>query len=71
MTTRLFKNKYPISIDAEYVIDYVYDNIEGSNFYHQLIRLKDGAILYANEKLNNVKDWCWANGIPYNKTSII
>lgn len=71
MTTKLFKNKYPISKDAEYVIDYVYENTIGANFYYQVVRIKDDMILYSNEDINIVMKWCWANNIPYNKTSII
>lgn len=37
---KLYDNKYPISDNAEYVVDYIYDNPSGANFYFQLIRLK-------------------------------
>lgn len=39
---------------SKYYIDYVYDNPSGANFYHQLVRRSDGAILYANPNLDNV-----------------
>ena len=68
---RLYQNKYPISDKAEYVIDYVYDNPSGANFYYQLVRLSDDAILFANQNLNNVMLHCWRYGIAYDKVSII
>lgn len=45
---KLYQEKYPISDDAKYVVDYVYDNPSGENYYYQIVRLCDNAILYAN-----------------------
>jgi hypothetical protein len=45
--------------DSKYYIDYIYNNPSGSNFYHQLVRRSDGAILYANPNLDFVKIRCW------------
>lgn len=47
----------------KYYIDYIYDNTTGPNYYHQLVRDKDGAILYANEKLDNIFLHCFHAGI--------
>lgn len=72
METKLFKNKYPIPATAKYVIDYVYDNAPGEpNYYYQIVRVKDDAILYANPDKNNVIAECWKRGIPYNETAFI
>lgn len=72
METKLFKNKYPIPATAKYVIDYVYDNAPGEpNYYYQIVRVKDDAILYANADKNNVIAECWKRGIPYNETAFI
>ena len=70
--TKLYQNKYPIPATAKYVIDYVYDNAPGEpNFYYQIVRIKDDAILYANADRNNVIMECWKRGIPYNETTFI
>lgn len=72
METKLYQNKYPIPATAKYVIDYVYDNAPGeSNFYYQIVRIKDDAILYANVDKNNIIAECWKRGIPYNETAFI
>lgn len=47
----------------KYTIDYIYNNPSGHNFYHQLVRNSDGAILYANSDLNNVFAYCFKAGI--------
>ena len=72
METKLYQNKYPIPATAKYVIDYVYDNAPGEpNFYYQIVRIKDDAILYANADKNNIIAQCWKRGIPYNETAFI
>ena len=58
-------------IEAHYVIDYVYDNPGGINFYHQLVRQSDNAILYANENLDNVFLRCWELGIKQNDVVVL
>lgn len=44
--------------ESKYYIDYIYDNPSGANFYHQLVRRADNAILYANPNLDFVKIRC-------------
>lgn len=68
---KLYQNKYPIADNAEYVIDYVYDNPSGENYYFQLVRLKDDAILASAKDQNTIFIHCWKYGIPYEKVSII
>lgn len=55
--------------NKKYTIDYIYDNPVGINFYHQLVRNSDNAILYANPTLDNVFLYCFHLGI--NKDEII
>ena len=44
-----------INIPTPYYIDYIYDRPKGEkNFYYQLVRKADKAILYAHEELNEV-----------------
>lgn len=68
---KFYQKKYPISDTAEYVVDYVYENVEGENSYFQLVRLSDNAILYANKDRNNIIIYCWKAGIACNKVSFI
>jgi hypothetical protein len=49
--------------EAPYYIDYIYNNPSGENFYYQLVRRRDDAILYANPNLDCVKVRCWELGI--------
>ena len=43
------------NIPTPYYIDYIYDRLKGEkNFYYQLVRKADKAILYAHEDLNEV-----------------
>lgn len=42
--------------ESKYYIDYIYDNPSGANFYHQLVRRADNAILYANPNLDFCKN---------------
>ena len=60
-----------LKIEAHYVIDYIYDNPTGINFYHQLVRLSDDAILYANQNLGNVFLRCWELGIKQNDVVVL
>lgn len=72
MKAMLYQNKYPVPATAKYVIDYVCDKPFGEpNFYYQIVRIKDNAILYANTDRNNVIMECWKLGIPYNETAFI
>ena len=56
---------------TRYVIDYIYNNTSGINYYHQLVRRADNAILYANQSLDNVFIRCWELGIPCNEVVIL
>ena len=56
---------------TRYVIDYIHSNKTGINFYHQLVRCSDGAILYANQNLDNVFIRCWELGITCNDVVIL
>lgn len=49
--------------ETQYYIDYIYNNPSGENFYYQLVRKSDDAILYANPNLDFVKLRCWELGI--------
>ena len=60
-----------LKIEAHYVIDYIYNNTSGINFYHQLVRLSDDAILYANQNLENVFLRCWELGIQQNDVVVL
>lgn len=43
------------NIPTPYYIDYIYDRPKGEkNFYYQLVRKADNAILYAHEDLKEV-----------------
>lgn len=53
---KLYQEKYPISDDAKYVVDYVYDNPSGENYYYQIVRLSDNAILYANPDKKHINE---------------
>ena len=55
----------------KYFIDYIYDNTIGENFYHQLVRRADGAILYANPILDNIKIRCFELGINKEDVEIL
>lgn len=54
----------------KYHIDYIYDNPSGHNFYFQLVRTADDAILYANPNLDYVKLRCWELGISKDDVEI-
>jgi hypothetical protein len=55
--------------NSKYYIDYISKNTTGHNFYHQLVRRSDEAILYANPNLDFVMLHCWKLGI--NKNDVI
>lgn len=67
---KFYNNKYPISDNIEYVIDYVYNNI-GKNYYFQLVRLCDETILYASLDQTDVFMYCWNIGIAKNVIGLI
>lgn len=68
---KLYQNKYPISDSAKYVIDYVYDNPSGENYYFQLVRLHDNSILTSSHDENAINIFCWKSGIPFNQVASI
>ena len=39
---------------TKYYIDFIYGQPTGKNFYHQLVRTRDEAILFANKDLKTV-----------------
>lgn len=39
---------------TKYFIDYIYNQPSGENFYHQLVRTKDDAILFSISDLETV-----------------
>jgi hypothetical protein len=49
--------------ESKYYIDYVSKNTIGANFYYQLVRRSDEAILCANHRLENVFAHCFTKGI--------
>lgn len=55
----------------KYTIDFVYDNPSGENYYHQLVRNSDGAILYANPILDNIFVFCFKAGINREDVAIL
>ena len=69
--TKTKKHKIMKTEKTKYVIDYIYNNTSGINFYHQLVRRSDNAILYANEKLDNVFLRCWELGITRDEVAVL
>lgn len=67
---KLYDNKYPISDNAEYVVDYIYDNPSGANFYFQLVRLKERYTL-RSQKPNRYNTTLLVVGIPKEKVAFI
>ena len=65
---RLYQNKYPISDNAKYVVDYVYQNGLG---YYQLVRLVDNAILRSYLSVTDIIVDCWDLGIDRNDVAFI
>lgn len=62
-----------MDIKTKYFIDYVYpvDAYGKQSFYFQLTRTRDNAILYANEKLENVELECWKREISCKDVTIL
>ena len=72
VSTKGNKNKKNMkTTETKYFIDYIYNNTSGLNFYHQLVRRADGAILYANQSIDNVFIRCWEMGIQQNEVIIL
>lgn len=46
-------------------------NVFSENGYYQLVRIKDSAILYTNEDLNNVRVFCWEDGIKFDDVILL
>lgn len=46
-----------MKVKTKYFIDYVYDQTIGENFYHTLVRTRDGVILYSSPNLKWVIDY--------------
>lgn len=57
--------------ESKYYIDYIYNNPSGDNFYFQLVRRSDEAILYAKPNLDFVKIRCWELGISKDDVVIL
>jgi hypothetical protein len=55
----------------KYRIEWHIGNVFDENGYYQLIRIKDSAILYTNENLNNVKVFCWEDGIKFDDVILL
>lgn len=68
---KLYQDKYPIHDNAEYVVDYMYDNPTGENYYFQLVHLSDNAILCAYKEQSAIILHCWTVGIPKEKVAFI
>ena len=68
---KLYMNKYPVKDSAKYVVDYVYDQPGSCNYYYQLVRIKDNAILYSNPDQTLVKMEAWKMGIKFDEVSFI
>lgn len=69
---RLYQNKYPVSDKAKYVCDYVYDNPQGQeNYYYQLVRIKDDAILCAFKDKRDIIVRAWELNIRKEEVSFI
>ena len=68
---KLYQKKYPVHDNAKYVVDYVYDGEGEFNYYYQLVRMKDGAILYANKDRNYVILDCWKRGLKFEEVAFI
>lgn len=67
----LYKGKYPIPDHSEYVVDYVCDNNNGKNYYYQLVRIKDDAILCSYKSISSMKLYCLSVGIQTQKIAFI
>lgn len=58
-------------MERKYYIDYIHSNTSGENFYFQLVRREDEAILYANRDLTNIFARCFEMGINKNDVTIL
>lgn len=59
-------------VSTKYYIDYICKNAGGKiEAYHQLVRTKDEAILYANESLDNIFLHCFHAGINKSNVTIL
>lgn len=57
---------------TKYYIDWVSEKHQGDwQAYHQLVRAKDQAILYANESLDNIFLYCFHAGISKDEITIL
>lgn len=71
-TADYLHNKSETMKETQYYIDYVHSAPAGEpNFYHTLVRRRDGAILYANPNLDYVKLRCWYLGILREEVTIL
>lgn len=43
-----------MKVETKYFIDYVYNQPSGANYYHTLVRTRDGAILFSDPNLQLV-----------------
>lgn len=69
---KLYQDKYPISDNVEYVIEYVCENpLLWGDSYYQLVRLCDDAILCTAEDHTDVLMYCWSVGIEKNIMGLI
>ena len=46
-----------MKVTTKYYIDYAYNQTIGENFYHTLVRTRDGLILFSNHNLQTVIDY--------------
>lgn len=46
-----------MKVKTKYFIDYVYNQPSGANYYHALVRTRDGAMLFSNPNLQLVIDY--------------
>lgn len=67
---RLYLNKYPISDNAEYVVDYIFNSSTCVSYY-QLVRIKDDAILCTGASITYIMLHCWNVGILKQKVAFI
>ncbi len=68
---KLYQNKYPVPDKAKYVVDYVCDGEGDFNYYYQIVRIKDNAILYANKDKYNIICECWKRGLKFEEVAFI
>ena len=44
-------------METKYYIEYIYGQTMGANFYHQLVRTRDEAILFSSKDLKTVIEY--------------